>query len=69
MYIHIDNISPGLWSASVLDHFCLGPEPSNGRDRRCLRARVLQNHLLSTPHGIDVCTILSAASRAKVACF
>ena len=53
IYICIDKSSPGLHSAGVLIHCCLGLEPSNGRDRRCLRARGPQDHLHSRQHVID----------------
>ena len=54
IYIYIVNSSPGLGSAGVLNHFCFGLEPSNGRARRCLRARGPQDHLYSRPLGRDV---------------
>ena len=53
IYLFVDNISPGLQSLGVLNHVCLGLEPSNGRDRRCLRARGPQDHLHSRPPGTD----------------
>ena len=49
-----DHSSPGLWSAGVLNHVCLGLEPSNGRERRCLRARGPLDHLYLRPLGRDV---------------
>ena len=53
IYLFVDNISPGLQSLGVLNHVCLGLEPSNGRDRRCLRARGPQDHHHSRPPGTD----------------
>ena len=60
MNTHVDNSSPVLWSAGVLNHaagvlnhVCMGLEPSNGRARRCLRALGPQDHLHSRPPGID----------------
>ena len=49
-----DHSSPGLWSAGMLNHVCLGLEPSNGRERMCLRARGPLDHLYSRPLGRDV---------------
>ena len=58
IYTHVDNSSPGLWSAVVLNHICLGLELSNGRDRRCLRARGPQDHLHSRPPWVNYLMIL-----------
>ena len=56
--IYDDHTSPGLWSAGVLNHVCLGLEPSNESERRCLRARGPLDHLYSRPLGRDVFIII-----------